>query len=73
MLGLPGEVVVEVGGHLIYIYGLKTQYAPNFSSECPQSGVCIFALIFFVIIETYFSQLFLKIHPSGPAHANGTL
>ena len=27
-----------------YIYGLKNQYAPNLSSECPKPGVCIFAL-----------------------------
>ena len=55
----------------IYIYGLKTQYAPNFPSECPQSGVCNFALIFFENIQPYFSQLFLKIHPPEPAQVNG--
>ena len=57
----------------IYIYGLKNQYAPNFLSECLKPGVCIFALNLFGKTKTYFSQMFLKIHPRGPAEANGSL
>ena len=57
----------------LILYGLKTKYATNFPSECSQSGVCNFARIFLVNIKTYFSDLFLKIHPPGPAQVIGTL
>ena len=58
---------------VVYLYGLKNQYAPNFPSECPKPGVCIFALKLFGNKKTYFSQMFLKIHPRGPSQANGSL
>ena len=59
--------------HATFIYVLKSQYAPNFPSHCPQSEVCNSALIFLVNIKTYFSQLFLKINITGHVKVNGTL
>ena len=41
--------------------------------ECLKPGVCIFALKLFGNKKTYFSQMFLKIHPWGPVQANGSL
>ena len=55
------------------IYGSKNQYSPNFPSECQKPGVCIIVLNLLGKKKSYFSQMFLKIHPLGPAQANGSL
>ena len=55
------------------IYGLKNQYAPNFPSECLESGMCIIVLNLLGKKKPYFCQMLLKIHPWGPAQANGSL
>ena len=58
---------------MIHIYGLKNQYAPNFPSECLKPGVCVIALNLLGKKKHHFSQISLKIHPWGPAQANGSL
>ena len=70
---LRGEVSLIKENILCPYIWLENQNAPNFPSECPKPGVCIFVLNLLRKKKTFFSQMFLKIHPWGPDQANGSL